>query len=92
VLVCFKCDVLAMHLGSGDWFWDGGMLRNFTSSRAKLLALCKEALPEDPVIQGLPDVRPNNSSDDPPATQGTVAGYKTTTAKPGGAPDRGGVK
>jgi hypothetical protein len=58
VLVCFKCDVLAMHLGTGEWDWTSNMLRDFSGGRAKLLALCKEALPDDPVIKGLPDVRP----------------------------------
>jgi len=90
VLVCFKCDVLAMHLGTGDWDWTSDMLRDFSGSRAKLLALCKEVLPDDPVIQGLSDVRPKEWSDDPPATQATT-GTKAA-AEHIGAPDRGGGK
>ncbi|HEY1380239.1 MAG TPA: hypothetical protein VGF55_25785 [Gemmataceae bacterium] len=74
VLVCFNCDVLAMHLGSGDWDWANWMLRHFRGDRAKLLALCKEALPDDPVIQGLPDVRPTEWSPGPAAAQGNTTG------------------
>jgi hypothetical protein len=83
VLVCFKCDVLAMHLGNGDWDWNSNMLRAFGSARAKLLALCKEALPDDPVIQGQPDVRPDGWADDsPPATTtGTRSGTGPAPAK-----------
>lgn len=57
VLVCFKCDVLAVHKGTGDWDWTSDMLRDFSAGRARLLVLCKEALPDDPVIQGLQDLR-----------------------------------
>jgi hypothetical protein len=92
VLVCFKCDVLAMHLGSGDWSWTGDMLRDFSASRSKLLALCKEALPDDPVIRRLPDVRPSDSSEDLPLTPGTTTGTKSSATEPLGAPDRGGGK
>ena len=90
VLVCLRCDVLAMHLGSGDWDWTSNMLRDFTGRRAKLLALCKEALPDDPVIQGLPDVRPNGFADDPISAPATTTGSKATAAEPQRAPDRGG--
>jgi hypothetical protein len=88
VLVCFQCNVLAMHLGSGDWGWTSDMLRDFTGGRARLLALCKEALPDDPVIQRLPDVRPKEWPDDPPATQRTVTSA-ATTAEPGTPPALG---
>jgi hypothetical protein len=55
VLVCFRCDVLCAHLGTGAWQWHGEDLRDFTAARPQLLALCKEALPDDREIATLPD-------------------------------------
>ena len=48
VLVCFKCDVLAMHLGSGDWDSTSEMLRDFSADRAKLLRALQRGPAERP--------------------------------------------
>lgn len=92
VLVCFKCDDLWPHVVgesgtlSEEWL-------EFDAVRPDLVALAKEAFPDDPAIQALPAVRPTEDwSNYPPATQGTGTGTKTPAAEPGRAPDRGGGK
>jgi len=73
VIICFKCDDLKTHLvGTPD---DGaltGHLLDFESERADLLALVKEALPDDPVIQALPVKRPEEWVPELPVGSGAV--------------------
>jgi len=90
VLVCFKCDDLWPHVVGESGTLDREWLE-FDAVRADLLALAKEAFPDDPAIQALPAVRPTEDwSEYAPKTQGTVTGTKTPTAEPQRAPDRGG--
>lgn len=57
VLVCFKCDELWPHVvGTSN---KGSFMewQDFDPVRARLLALSKEAFPDDKEIQALPEVR-----------------------------------
>jgi hypothetical protein len=57
VLVCFRCDVLWPHV-VGEMGTPGPYeYQDFDPVRAKLLALTKEAFPDDKKIQALPEVR-----------------------------------
>jgi hypothetical protein len=90
VLICFKCDDLRVHVVGED---DAGEdLLDFESERRDLLALAKEALPDDPDIQALPDVRPAEWVPDPPTKPKLGSGTGTTTAELGAAADRAGGK
>jgi hypothetical protein len=77
VLICFKCDDLKVHV-VGDDDSDEGLLA-FDSERRDLLALAKEALPDDPDIRALPDIRPREWTPDPPVK--TKPGSGTTTTE-----------
>jgi hypothetical protein len=57
VLVCFKCDVLWAHVVGETGEQPSSEYKDFDSVRAKLLALTKEAFPDDKEIQDLPEVR-----------------------------------
>jgi hypothetical protein len=53
ILVCFRCDVVSAYRTQVPK--NERELQAFSPIRPKLLALCKEALPDDAVIQGLPE-------------------------------------
>jgi hypothetical protein len=55
VLVCFKCDDLWPHVAGEPGTLERELLA-FDSVRPELLALTKEAFPDDPQIQALPEV------------------------------------
>jgi len=86
VLVCFKCDDLWPHVVgesgtlSEEWL-------EFDAVRPDLVALDKEAFPDDPAIQALPPVR---LIDDAYYFKHAGGSSTTTAAEPGRAPDRGG--
>jgi hypothetical protein len=88
VLVCFKCDDLWPHVvGEPGELHDEWL--EFDAVRADLVALAKEAFPDDPKIQALPAKHPGESAFYPdPAETGTPL----PAAEPDGAPDRGGRK
>jgi hypothetical protein len=54
VLVCFKCDVLWPHVVGEEGTLPHHEWKDFDPVRSELLALTKEAFPEDAEIQGLP--------------------------------------
>jgi hypothetical protein len=90
VLVCFKCDDLWPHVVG-----EPGTLQHewleFDAARPALVALAKEAFPDDPTIQALPAVRPTDDAYyfNQAASTTTTAGTTTTTAaEPGVAPER----
>jgi hypothetical protein len=64
VLVCFKCDDLWPHV-VGEPGEPHGETLAFDPVRADLLALAKEAFPDDSKIQALPTVRPTEAVFDP---------------------------
>jgi hypothetical protein len=57
VLVCFKCDVLWPHVVGEEGVPPQREWKDFDPVRAELLALTKEAFPEDAEIQNLPEQR-----------------------------------
>jgi hypothetical protein len=87
VLVCFKCDDLWPHVVGEPGELHGEVLA-FDAVRADLVALAKEAFPDDPKIQALPAKHPGESAFDPVPATGTT----TTAADPGAAADRVGGK
>ena len=60
VLVCFKCDDLWPRVVGEDDPWQIKILE-FDRVRPELLALTKEAFPDDPQIQALPEVQTEES-------------------------------
>ncbi|MDB5337268.1 MAG: hypothetical protein JWN70_2887 [Planctomycetaceae bacterium] len=57
VLVCFKCDVLWPHVMGSQFAKPHHEWQDFDRARPELLALTKEAFPQDAEIQQLPDRR-----------------------------------
>ena len=70
VLVCFKCDDLWPHvMGETGTLYEEALA--FDPVRAELVALAKEAFPDDPKIQALTAVHPGESAfyPDPPRSK-----------------------
>jgi hypothetical protein len=86
VLVCFKCDDLWPHVVGEPDGLEGNVLA-FDPVRADLVALAKEAFPDDAKIQALPAARPTDDAYYFNWAAGTTV---TTAAEPARAPDRGG--
>jgi hypothetical protein len=61
VLICFKCDDLWPHVVGESGSFNDEVLA-FDPVRAELVALAKEAFPDDPTIQALPSVHPGESA------------------------------
>ncbi len=57
VLVCFNCDVLWPHVVGSQAAAPHHEWQDFDPARAELLALTKEAFPDDAEVQGLPERR-----------------------------------
>jgi hypothetical protein len=77
VLVCFKCDDLWPHVvGESGTLHDEVLA--FDPVRAELVALAKEAFPDDPKIQALPAVHPGESAfyPEPPDTRPQGSGSR----------------
>jgi hypothetical protein len=58
VLLCFKCDVLWMHLDGAAIVNTHHEWKDFDPVRPDLLSLAKEAFPADAAIQALPAKSP----------------------------------
>ena len=88
VLVCFKCDDLWPHVVgepgtlSEEWL-------EFDAVRPDLVTLAKQAFPDDPTIQDLPEVRPTDDAYYFNRAAGTTT---TKAAEPAPAPERAGGK
>ena len=81
VLICFKCDDLWPRVVGENKTLHGEVLA-FDPVRAELVALVKEALPDDPKIQALPEVHPGESAFFPESATATTL-PKASTSRPG---------